>query len=51
MKTTVIVAGMLILVFYVIGRMATNESVKNNPPVACQFLGGHWTIWDGWQCG
>jgi hypothetical protein len=23
----------------------------DSPPVACQLLGGHWTIWNGWRCG
>jgi hypothetical protein len=26
-------------------------AAKDNPPLACQLAGGHWSIWSGWQCG
>ncbi len=32
-------------------RIYTNEQARNNPPICVQLLGGHWTLWDGWQCG
>ena len=28
-----------------------NYQSKDNPPASCQLLGGHWDIWNGWQCG
>lgn len=24
--------------------------VRNDPPAACQLLGGSWNIWSGWSC-
>lgn len=32
-------------------RVWNNEQARNNPPVCVQLLGGHWSVWDGWQCG
>jgi hypothetical protein len=24
---------------------------RDNPPAACQVLGGTWSAWNGWSCG
>jgi hypothetical protein len=48
-----ILAGLFIAWHVVLAaaKIAGNEQAKNSPPVSCQLLGGHWTIWDGWVCG
>lgn len=23
---------------------------RDNPPLTCQILGGHWNLWSGWTC-
>lgn len=32
-------------------RVLHDEAVRNDPPPACQLLGGSWSIWSGWTCG
>ena len=32
-------------------KISASEQAKDNPPVACQILGGQWNIWNGWECG
>lgn len=44
-----VMAGVLVL-FYVVQRVQSNESVRHDPPAACQLVGGTWNWWDGWRC-
>jgi len=37
-------------VIFITGKIGDNMTYRNDPPAACQILGGHWNIWDGWQC-
>ena len=41
---------LFIVTVIVIVHVSHAESVKNNPPVACQVLGGSWNAWNGWTC-
>ena len=45
-----IVLIVILLVIFAFLRLSGNEASKNNPPASCQLFGGHWTIWNGWQC-
>jgi hypothetical protein len=45
-----VIAAVILLAAYGVIRITTNEAAKNNPPAACQLLGGTWNIWNGWQC-
>jgi len=31
-------------------RLWDNWNARQSPPIACQLLGGHWNLWDGWKC-
>lgn len=45
-----LVLVVLLLVIWAGYKVESNEAAKHSPPAACQLLGGHWSIWDGWQC-
>ncbi len=47
-----LIAGIIIvaLIAWGLDHIAANEAAKADPPVACQLLGGSWSIWDGWTC-
>jgi hypothetical protein len=46
-----IIGVMLIfMVLWSAAHIMQTESSKHYPPVTCQLFGGHWTIWDGWEC-
>ena len=40
----------VIVALYGIVHVANAQVTKNNPPAACQLLGGSWNFWDGWTC-
>jgi hypothetical protein len=31
--------------------MGHNVMMKNDPPAACQLIGGNWSVFTGWHCG
>lgn len=43
----------VVTVLLVLGavKVTADLAAKPDPPVACQLLGGQWTLWGGWQCG
>lgn len=49
MKLTAVVLTVLAVLLLL--RVMGNEAAKGSPPVACQLLGGQWTLWSGWRCG
>ena len=50
MKETVITILVALGLVYGLLRVYVNWETRTDPPAACQFMGGHWGIWDGWQC-
>lgn len=47
-----IMASLVILLALFIGwHVVPAWLSKDNAPIACQFDGGQWSIWNGWQCG
>jgi hypothetical protein len=49
-RTVLIVIAVILVAIWATYNVASNEAVKNDPPAACQLMGGHWNIWDGWSC-
>jgi len=41
----------ILLAAFVAVHVINAEMSKDSPPAACQLIGGHWDIWNGWQCG
>jgi hypothetical protein len=50
LRRVLIAVAILLVVIWGGWKVMNNEAVKNSPPAACQLLGGHWNVWDGWQC-
>jgi hypothetical protein len=48
-RIVVAIVAVLVIAWAVL-KIGDNEATRNSPPAACQLLGGHWNIWDGWQC-
>lgn len=48
-----LIAALLIvfIAVYVGSHVLSAESSKGSPPAACQLVGGHWDLWNGWRCG
>lgn len=40
----------LVMVVYGYLRVSGNAAQRGNVPAACQLFGGHWSLWNGWQC-
>jgi hypothetical protein len=49
-KAVIIAVIITLAAIWAFYKIESNEAVKNSPPAACQLLGGHWSIWDGWSC-
>jgi hypothetical protein len=41
----------VLVILYVAFHVIPALIAKGNPPLACQLLSGHWSIWGGWRCG
>jgi hypothetical protein len=41
----------LIAVLYAAYHVIPAWLSRDSPPLACQLLGGHWSIRNGWRCG
>jgi hypothetical protein len=50
-KLVAIVALLLLAALFIGGHVIPALQTQNTPPAACQLLGGHWSIWSGWNCG
>lgn len=46
----ILAAVLVILLLWALAHVYSAEHTKNNPPAACQLLGGTWDPWHGWQC-
>jgi len=53
MKFTALIVAIALGIILALGavKVAGNIASENNPPVSCQLLGGHWNLFEGWQCG
>lgn len=40
-----------VLAVLIAWKVGGNFLAIRHPPVSCQLLGGHWSVWDGWVCG
>lgn len=50
LKIVVIGIVVVLLALFAWARVQNLEA-RDNPPVACQLLGGSWSLWSGWSCG
>ena len=52
-RTGLTVGGVILIVLAVWAaiHVISAETSKDSPPAACQLIGGHWDIWNGWRCG
>lgn len=36
---------------FVVWHVGHAAMTRNAPPAACELVGGHWDVWNGWTCG
>lgn len=48
------VIGVVILtliVLFIAAKVGHAFAMRSHPPAMCYLIGGHWDMWNGWNCG